>query len=907
MFRITSLLLIVGVLLTPAVLLADDAAGTSTHWAYVPPVRGPLPAVRDATWPRNAIDVFVLARLEAEGLTPSAEADRARLIRRVSLDLIGLPPSPEEVDAFLADTSPEAYEKVVTRLLASPHYGERWGWLWLDLARYADTNGYEKDARRTMWPYRDWVIDALNRNLPFDRFTIEQIAGDLLPDATLAQQVATGFHRNTMTNTEGGTDDEEFRVAAVVDRVNTTMAVWMGTTFGCAQCHTHKYDPFTQTEYYRLYAYLNSTTDHDRDDNAPVLDVPSAETAARAKRLQDEIAGLEKTLTTPTAELAAAQAAWEKRRVTLRESWQPLAPRGALSSRGATLAVLPDRSILVGGKLPVTDSYTVVVDTDLQAMTGFRLEALTDGSLPKRGPGRGDKGAFVVTGLAVTAAPLDGRGEARAVKLRVASATREDAKRPAALVLDGDAGSGWGVDGASGREASIVFELAEPVGAEGGTTLTFTIDQRSGAKRSLGRLRLSATVTPPPVRVWPVPDDVAGALATETRSDEQAAQVASFYRSIAPSLQSARDRVAQLKSQIPTFPTTLVMQELDKPRETRIQIRGNFLNLGEAVSAGAPSVLHRVPDGDMPERMKLARWLVSPENPLVGRVMMNRFWEQYFGTGLVATSEDFGTQGEPPSHPKLLDWLATELVRVGWDLKAMHRLIVTSATYRQASHVTPTLLERDPYNRLLARGPRVRLPAEMIRDRILAVSGLLSRKMYGPSVMPPQPEGVWQVVYSGDRWVTSENEDKYRRGLYTFWRRTSPHPAMTTFDAPSREVCVLRRSRTNTPLQALVLLNDPAYVEAAQALARRIVSEGGEDVAARITYGFRRCLTRRPEPAELDRLVAMYDQELEHFRRHEKDAIEMSGAVVDEDPASMAAWTVLANVLLNLDELVTKD
>jgi hypothetical protein len=662
----------------------DQGAPYEEHWAYVKPARRPLPAVHGRAWPRNGIDHWVLARLEQEGLAPAPEAERATLLRRVSLDLTGLPPTPAEVDAFLADDSRDAYEKAVDRLLASPHYGEHQARFWLDLARYADTNGYEKDDRRTIWPYRDWVVRAFNDDMPFDQFTVEQIAGDLLPGATEAQRVATGFHRNTMVNTEGGTDDEEFRVAAVVDRVNTTMEVWMGSTLGCALCHNHKYDPFTQKEYYQLFAFFNSTEDRGRS-NEPTLPLPTAAQRARIKLLEDPIPGL--------------------------------------------------------GKVP--------------------------------GAAR----------LGLGAAGLGG------VRLRAAALQKQRAAvRPA---------------------------------------------------------------------------------------------------------------------------TTLVLRELPKPRPTHVLIRGNHKSKGEAVAPGVPAKLHPLPPGAPANRMGLARWLVHPDNPLTARVTVNRLWARTFGRGFVETSEEFGAQGEPPSHPELLDWLATELVAKKWSLKAFHKLIVTSATYRQASRVTPALHRRDPYNRLFGRGPRFRLDAEMIRDNALAVSGLLYRKVGGPSVFPYQPEGIWFNPYSGDRWVMSSGGDQYRRGLYTFWRRTAPYAAFMAFDAPSREVCAERRPRTNTPLQALATLNDKVFVEASAALARRLLAEVQGGPAVRASHGFRLCVARKPTGLELGLLVKLYGDSLAKFRKDPAAARALAqdgaaGLPKDVDPAELAAWTVVANVLLNLDETITK-
>ncbi len=647
----------------------EQGAKYEEHWAYVKPARPALPKVSNPAWPRNALDHFVLARLDREGRQPSPEVEQAVLLRRASLDLTGLPPMPSEVERFLSDKGPGAYERAVDRLLASPHYGEHQARPWLDAARYADTNGYEKDERRTIWPYRDWVIRAFNADMPFDQFTVEQIAGDLLPGATQAQKIATGFHRNTMTNTEGGTDDEEFRVAAVVDRVSTTMEVWMGTTLGCAQCHNHKYDPFSTQDYYRLFAFFNNTADPGRSLQ-PVLSLFAPEAERRRAQLQAEIAGLGK-----------------------------------------------------------------------------------------------DKGP-----------------------------------------------------------------------------------QRAKLQKELAGVRPLAT--------------------------------------------------------------TLVMQELPRPRATHVLIRGNHKNKGEAVTAGVPGKLHPLRQGAPVNRLGLARWLIDDDNPLTARVAMNRTWARTFGKGLVETSEEFGTQGDLPTHPELLDWLATEFVRQKWSMKAMHRLIVTSATYRQSSRVTPGLHRRDPFNRLFARGPRFRMDAEMIRDNALAVSGLLTRRVGGPSVFPYQPDGVWANPYSGDRWVTSKGGDQHRRGLYTFWRRTAPYAAFMAFDAPSREVCAERRPRTNTPLQALATLNDRVFVEASSGLARRMMTEVKGGAAERAAHGFRLCVARAPLEREKGLLVRLYEDNLAKYRKDvaAARALAASGGGVPPgaDVGELAAWMVVANVLLNLDETITK-
>ncbi len=889
------------------------------HWAYLNPVRPPLPAVTHRQWPRNGIDYFVLARLEKEKLEPSPEAERAVWLRRASLDLTGLPPSLEEVDEFLADQSGDAYEKAVDRLLAWPAYGERWARPWLDLARYADSQGYEKDNRRSMWPYRDWVIRALNRNMPFDQFTLEQLAGDLLPDASQEQRVATGFHRNTMTNTEGGTDNEEFRYEALVDRVNTTFAVWMGTTFNCAQCHNHKYDPFTTVEYYRVMAFLNNTEDADYDDERPTMKVFKPGQEARLRQLRDAEKAAQDQLKqqSSTPEFAQAQEEWEAKLARDKASWVTLDPSEFKSEGGATLSKTQSKSILAEGTNSIADTYVVTTEVGPGQWTGIRLEALETG--PEKALGRQTNGAFVLRKFDLAVQPA-GAESAQAAQWKSVSADYSQAGFDVTNLLSGG-GDGWAVGAAEEKNRvrrSAYFALAEPLDVPENSTLIFTLrhsEKHPGA--NLRRFRLYATqnhdIGPPPK----LPDEVRDALgvASDQRDEKQRQKVRDYYQSIDPPLQPQRERLAAAKKAADEFdaliPVTSVMSEMSKPRETRRHIRGAYLNTAELVTPGTPATLHRF-SSDLPtNRLGLARWLVDTNNPLTARVIMNRFWEQYFGRGIVETLEEFGKQGEPPSHPELLDWLATEFMRLGWDMKAMHKTIVLSATYRQTSRVSPDLLQRDPNNRLLARGPRVRLEAEMIRDQALAVSGLLSHKIGGPSVMPPQPDGIWQIVYSGDKWETSKGEDKFRRGLYTFWRRTVPHPAMTTFDAPSREFCVLRRNRSNTPLQALTTLNDPAFVEAAQALARRVAAKSKTDVKSRATYAFRLCLSRAPRAGELERLTKLFQQELANFKQNPAAAEKMAGSKLGEssaggDTAALAAWTVVANVLLNLDETVTK-
>ena len=887
---------------------SDDVA---QHWAYVKPVRPAVPAVARQAWVRNPIDAFVLSRLEREKLEPSPEAARTTLLRRVSLDLTGLPPAPQEVDAFVADTSAGAYEKVVDRLLASPHFGERWARPWLDLARYADTNGYEKDNRRDIWKYRDWVIAAFNRDLPFNQFTIEQIAGDMLPNATLDQRIASGFHRNAMTNEEGGVDPEESHYEVLVDRANTTATVFLGSTLGCAQCHNHKYDPFTQKDYFRLLAFFANTDFDSRSFGdgtryfEPALDLATPEQEGARKELQSAIEALDKQLKTRTPELIEAQEAWETSLRTARAGWTALTPSAATATSGVDLRVLPDGSVLAGGTNAAATSYTVAVRTPIETITALRIEALPDPSLPRGGPGRDGYGHFRVTGVRVEIAASGAPVEFRTIKVDDSASAFEPGdllqQRPAAYARK--SGS-WAINAMRDTERlprNAVLATAAPFSAPAGTELRVRIDHLDGTiGQGIGRFRLWVTGQADPLtgadlaprlrRVLDIPPS--------QRSAAQAEELAAVFRAATPLLRDTRDALASRRKALADLriPSTLIMRErtsFERP-SYELRERGSFSARGERVYAGTPRALHPMKD-DLPmNRLGLARWLVAPDNPLVSRVVVNRLWEQLFGRGLVETSEDFGSQGTPPSHPELLDWLATELVARAWSQKTLIKTMVMSATYRQASAVSAALAERDPYNRLFARGPRVRMEAEMIRDAMLAASGLLNTAMFGPSVFPLQPDGIWNMPYNADKWVVSAGDDRYRRSLYTFWRRTSPYPSFMTFDATSREFCTVRRVRTNTPLQALTLLNDPASFEAARALARRMMN-GGSTPAARAAFGVKLVLSRPATAKEVERLVAVYATEAAAYRKR------------GEAEFDAAAWTMVANVLLNLDETVTKE
>jgi hypothetical protein len=871
-----------------------EGAEYTTPWAFVPPRRPEVPAVKDAVRARNPIDRFVLARLDKEGLSPSPEADRHTLVRRLYLDLIGLPPSAEEADAFLADARPDAYERLVDQLLASPTYGERWARRWLDLARYADTNGYEKDRPRSIWPYRDWVIGALNADLPFDRFTVEQLAGDLLPGTDA--RVATGFHRNTMLNEEGGIDPLEFRFHAVTDRVATTAIVWLGLTLGCAQCHSHKYDPLSQKEYYQLLAFLNNADE-------PELEVRDPAVEARRRQLQAEIARLEGELPAryPLAALEKQFGAWlrEQRRNTAR--WTVLRPAKAKGSL-PFLTVQPDDSVFVSGDQSKSDTYDLTFHTDLKHITALRLEVLPDERLPRRGPGRisyeGPFGDFFLSELSLFS-------DGKKVSLKGATQSVAGGQDTASRAIDGDPQTGWSINGGQGRAHMAVFRLAQPLNSAGELHVRMLFERYYAA--GLGRFRISVSTAddPPPAR--DLPAELEPLLLAKGLSAEQRGRLLREFLRTAPELKNARQPIERLRQQLPRNPTTLVFAERppENPRPTYVHHRGEFLQPTERVSPDVPAALHPFPREAPRNRLEFARWLVSPANPLVGRVTVNRHWATFFGRGIVPTLQDFGLQGDLPSHPDLLDWLALEFVEGGWSVKRLHRLIVTSATYRRASRVTPDSLNRDPNNRLLSHGPRVRLEAEMVRDLVLRSSGLLAMKLGGPSVFPPQPpEVTTEGAYGGLAWKVSAGLDRYRRGLYTFMKRTTPFALFSTFDGPSGEVCVARREASNTPLQALTMLNDATVLEGARELGRQL-AEDKHPVEDRVIKLFRRILTRPPSAEEVATLVRFFHSQKERFEGKELDAAAVAGAA-SPDAAERAAWAALARVLFNLDEAITK-
>jgi hypothetical protein len=794
-----------------------EGAEFEDHWAYVKPAKVTPPeagkffwasasGVADEAWAKNEIDQFVLARLKDFDRSPSAAADRRTLIRRLSLDLIGLPPTPEESEAFVNDEAPDAYEKLVDRLLSSPHFGEKWASMWLDLARYADSKGYQKDHHRNIWKYRDWVINAFNQDMPFDQFTIEQLAGDMLPNPSDDQLLATAFHRNTMENDEGGTDDEEFRVAAVLDRVNTTMEVWQGTTFACVQCHSHPYDPFRHEEYFTMYAFFNNSQDKDLANGEPLYPFYAEEDE---EKLDSLIAWVEEM---GQVDVKAEHSIMKRKRNALLPRLMAVDHDDEYNTEPvyhrSIVANIQDSAYLRYNRLDLSEwqELTYVYAADTEARVEIRLDSLNG--------------------------PL-----VSSTRLPAAANTKQTLQHTTSL------------QSISGKHDIFVFFYKEA-----------------------GTLHLSE------LRFGP-------------------------DQSVNPELAALKDSLLEVN---PVYMPIMREMPEDRARETFVFERGNWLVHGNEVQPDVPHSLNSL--AEFPQnRMGLALWLVSEDNPLTARVTVNRFWEQLFGYGLVRTLEDFGTQGAAPSHPQLLDWLSVQFMgEYDWSMKRLMKEIVMSATYQQSSVVTPELVEFDPQNKWLARGPRHRLSAEQVRDQALTVSGLLSTKMQGPSVMPYQPDGIWNTIRHVMEWRTSEGEDKHRRAVYTYWRRSSPYPSMVTFDSPGRNLCVSRRIRTNTPLQALVTLNDPVYYEAAQALARRMREEGGNDVAEQLSKGYELALARPLSEGKKASLLKYYNKTKADYEAKPEEAQKVAAHFTDAGPEE-AALVLAANVILNLDEFVTKE
>ena len=895
-----------------------QGAAYQGHWAYLKPRRPELPAPDGPESAPNPVDLLIRARLRAAGLAPSAEADRVTLIRRLSFDLTGLPPTRAEVAAFLADPAPDAYERLADRLLASPHYGERMAMSWLDAVRYADSIGYHSDTSRNVWPYRDYVIRSYNENLPFDRFTVEQIAGDLLPDATQAQKVASGYNRLLQTTEEGGAQAKEYAAKYAADRVRNVSSAWLGSTMGCCECHDHKFDPFATREFYGLAAFFADIQEPIVGAREPGLPLPDPSQAAELARLDGRIATLKQTIAAPTPEIAAAQADWEATRGRGAD-WVTLDPTDASATGGTTLAKHPAGVLIASGPDPATDSYTIRARAGLAGITAFRIEALPDPSLPEQGPGRASNGNLVITEFKAEAA---GPGQpARRVGFRRALADHSQQDWTVAGAIDGNEKTGWGIGGGVGRPHVAIFEADAPVGGPDGTELTFTIEQHSvAAGHNLGKFRLSATAAPAPSAELETPAKVREILAIspERRDDGQRAELSAYYHSISPILRPAREELAAVegrrKALMDALPKSLVSIS-GPPREVRVLPRGNWqAESGEVVEPQVPQSLGRIEaQGRRLTRLDLARWVASRENPLTARVAVNRLWKQFFGQGLSRSLEDLGSQGEWPTHPELLDWLAVEFMDAGWDVKHVIRLLVTSATYRQSSTATPELRERDPFNRLYARQSRFRLDAELVRDNALALAGLLAREVGGPSVKPYQPVGYWdQLNFPVRTWGADRGDAQYRRGLYTHWQRTFLHPSLQAFDAPTREECTVERTRSNIPQQALVLLNDPTYVEAARALAERILRVGGQSPRDRLAWAFGEVTSRLPEEREFAVLGDLLGKQAAHYAQDQEAArklvsIGQRPVPRDLDTSELAAWTEVARVLLNLHETITRD
>lgn len=930
----------------------DQGAKWETHWAFLPPVPPELPEVTAKNWARNPIDRFVLAKLEKENLQPQPEAAKAVLLRRVTFDLTGLPPTPSELKAFLNDQSPNAYQKVVDRLLASPHYGERMAMQWLDFARYADTHGYHIDSAREMWPWRDWLIGAFNQNMPYDEFTIEQIAGDLLPDATQSQKIASGFNRNHMINFEGGAIPEEYQNEYIIDRIEATSTTWLGITLGCARCHDHKYDPLRQKDFYSFGAFFNSIDEKGLDgykgNAVPFLQLPTDAQAHMKQQLLEAIKDKDK-------EIDAAEAQWEQqqRNVPVLDVSSGLVADYAFDDSLANRLQPDTVAKVVSGKFSFTQGRVHrAADFAEEANVNFGNTGEFDSAKPfsiafwlkpegpsgmailqhyeqspKSGPGYEVALDYCKENCNIIVR-IRANGTDTGIETRSVQGVELDDWSHITVAYDGS-GKANGIqifiNGHDVKTSTVLDRMTTPVSLKGdlqignkdwGTPLKGKLeDLRFYNRRLYASEANQLAVVNPIASVLQIP--------TGKRSEDQTKWLrAYFLKDVANPAEKQvgidRATLNRGKEQFDReIDSTMVMKELPKPRDTFVLLRGDYRNHGDKVEPNTPGILPPLPKDAPRNRLTLAKWLVDPANPLVARVVVNHFWQMYFGIGLVKTSEDFGSQGDPPANQDLLDWLATEFVRTKWDVRGLQRLIVTSAVYRQASTVSPELLERDPENRLLARGPRFRLPAEMVRDNALAVSGLMNDKIGGASVRPYQPKGLWEEMafggdFSAQTYEQSHGSDLYRRSMYTFWKRTVPYPSLNTFDAPDREKCTARRGTTNTPLQALVLMNDPTFVEAARALAEREIKEAGSDEPGRIRYGFMLATAREPSANELGILQGLYQKELSHYTKDPAAAQKLlsvgeSKGTVKCDPAELAAYTLVSSTILNMDETITKN
>ncbi|MBB5034342.1 PSD1 and planctomycete cytochrome C domain-containing protein [Prosthecobacter vanneervenii] len=902
----------------------DQGAAYQQHWAYEKPVKAAVPAGK------NGVDVLVLKRLAEVGLKPSPQADPRTLIRRLYLDLIGLPPKPEEVAAFERDHSPAAYAKLVDSLLKNPHFGERMAIGWLDVVRFADTIGYHSDNPHNVWPYRDYVINAFNSNKPFDRFTIEQIAGDLMPDASQETRVASAFNRLLLTTEEGGAQAKDYEQRMLTDRVRAVGNAWLGQTTGCSQCHDHKFDPWTMRDFYSLGAFFADIKEPILGRREPGMLVLDKAGQKKQADIAQRLAALQADFAKSRPELATGQAAWEKQAqeaVTSSSQWQPLKQVTATSAK-KNVTLKADKEGVIRGTIDAkrnerkqndgTDTYTLTAKLPA-GTTGIRIEALKE---KLRGIGLASNGNFVLSEIALTSG---GKKQSRKLTVSHASATYEQKTFPASAAIDGIAdqkNNGWGVLGGTGADQALYLELAQPL-AEADSAVSFTLTFAWGDNHEIANLRLSTTSAPKPIRApgTALPSaEIAAILKTapEKRTAAQKGQLSAAYKQIAPELRELRSKIATVEKEKADFensaPKCIVSVSDMNKRTVRILPRGNWMDeSGAVMKAALPGYLPKPKiEGRDLTRLDLAQWLVSKDNPLTARTVMNRLWKQFFGIGLSKVLDDLGAQGEPPVNPALLDWLACEFMDSGWDMQHMIRIIVDSATYQQVSTSTKALSAADPYNRECARQSPFRLDAELVRDNALTISGLLVPKIGGPSVKPYQPAKYWENLNFPTReWQNDSGEGLYRRGLYTWWQRTFLQPSLLAFDAPSREECVAERNRSNIPQQALVLLNDPTYVEAARSFAARVLSECNGDTSQRITWAFEQALQRKPSTEELQTLTSLHDKQFADYQKDAASAEALLKTGAAAVPASLnkselAAWTHVTRVLLNLHETITR-
>jgi hypothetical protein len=893
-----------------------EGAEYQRHWSLIPPARPEIPEVERTQWVRTPIDAFILRRLEAEGISPSPEADRRKLIRRLTFDLTGLPPAPAAVDAFVNDSTPQAYEQAVDRLISSPHYGERLAIYWLDLVRYADTLGYHGDQVRSVSPYRDYVIRAFNQNKPFDQFTIENIAGDLLPEATMWQKVASTYNRLNRASAEGGVQPKEYLAKYSADRVRTTGAVWLGSTFGCAECHDHKFDPFTTKDFYSFAAFFADVKEQgivSGANHVAKMPVPTPEQQQELDELTKKLAAVNAEFERHTPDRDKAFQVWQKQLANSAKHWTVVEPAQAVSTGGAELKVQDDRSILATGKNPDKDVYELELPLSLKQFAGLRLEILPHDSLPAKGPGRAGNGNFVVN-------KLEAEWNGKPVAWKSSVSTHSQNGFPSKHLASGNS-KGWAILPQTGKVNQLLLQVKAPVTIEGSGTLKVRLHQNHGGGHNLGHFRLYATQSADQASPQSLVNDELVALITKPeaeRSQEEQQKLWDAFRAQTPLLadvRKERDTLQKRKQQIENSVVTTLVTVSVEPRQMRVLPRGNWMDdSGEIVT---PHVPHFLPqpevEGDQRlNRLDLAKWLVDDKNPLVARTFVNRLWMLFYGQGIARSVDDLGSQGTWPTHPELLDWLAVEFRESGWDIKHIVKLMVMSNTYRQTSKPTPELRQRDPYNKLYARQSRWRLDAEMVRDNALAISGLLVDEVGGKSVMPYQPAGYWaQLNFPKRTYQADKGAEQYRRGVYTHWQRTFLHPSLLAFDAPAREECTARRERSNTPLQALVLLNDPTYVEAARKFAERILREGGSTFGSRLEFAWKLALSRPPSDEEVSLMKNMLETNREKYSQDPAAAdklLQTGLAPVEEgvDKTELASWTAVTRTLLNLHETITR-